>query len=183
MNNFETRFSGDQTWVNSKPRDWKAPVRVESSSSGLEMPAVSGLVDGQASSQGLFGTSGSVIDLGCVDPLLVPEGKDDRFQAGAVDQPHQIFDESTGLEEFNPHTVSPGTLSTLSFPVSSGTSGEDVHFGPPAGFDIGQKNNSEHGVVDCPISCEEQPYFPVYASIQESCLLRYFIEELSPLVS
>lgn len=28
----------------------------------------------------------------------------------------------------------------------------------------------------------EQPSFPVYASVQESCLLRYFIEELSPLV-
>ncbi|ODM22537.1 hypothetical protein SI65_00125 [Aspergillus cristatus] len=179
--NFETRFSGDQTWVNSKPRDWKAPVRVGSSSSGLETPAVSGLMDGQSSSQGLFGTSGSVTDLGCVDPLLVPEGEDDRFQAGAVDQAHRICDESTGLEEFNSHIVSPGTLSTLSFPVSSGTSGEDVHFGPPAGSDIGQKNNSEHGVVDCSISCEEKPYFPVHASTQESCLLRYFIEELSPL--
>lgn len=160
-------------------------MRVESSSSssGLERSAVLGWTDGQSSCQGVSGTSGSVTGLGCVDPLLVPAGEDDHSWAGGVDKALHIRDESSGLQELNSTNVSPGDLSSLSLSFSPGTSGQDVHFPPPVEFDAGQKNNSEHERVEFPSYFEEKSYFPAHASIQESCLLRYFIEELSPLVS
>lgn len=171
-------FSGDQTWVNSRPRNWKVPVRVESSS-GLERSAVSGWTDGQSSYQGMSGTSGSVTSLGCVDPLLVSEG-DDHSQHGSTDQTHHFCNDIPGLQESSSTNVSPGDLSSLYFSISPKTSDGDVQFDPNFESDIGQRNNSEK---EFPSYGEEEPYFPVHASIQESCLLRYFIEELSPLVS
>lgn len=154
-------------------------MRVESSSLGLERFAVSGWTDGQSSCQGVSGTSGSVTSLGCVDPLLVSEG-DDHSQHGGIDQTHQLRNEIPGLQESNSTNVSPGDLSSLYFSISPGTSDGDVQFDPPVESHIGQRNTSEN---ECPSYGEKEPYFPVRAIIQESCLLRYFIEELSPLVN
>lgn len=160
-------------------------MQVESSSARLETtfqetPGLSGLSDGQGSFQGLSGSSGSVTSLGCVDPLLVPEGGDDRLQDGNVGQTHQLRNDIPGLQESNSTNVSPGDLSSLYFSISPGTSDGDVQLDPPVESDIGQRNNHEN---ECPLYGEEEPYFPAHTSILESCLLRYFIEELSPLVS
>lgn len=143
------------------------------------------LVDEQASSQELS-----------VDPLSVTQGEDYHFHDGDVDHAHQLC---TQISRFQRPSLTdltpPGILSSLPFAVSPGTSGEDVHL-PTSGAEcqelhrnngISQNNHSEHGIEIHDhlqsYSGKNEPHFPMHASIQESCLLRYFIEELSPLVN
>lgn len=149
-------FAVDQTWVNSEPRKWR---RTETAQGSVGL-------NHSTTSSGLFGEEEQgtqAEDAAAFDPVTTLPQFDDRIPARSFhDIPISGLDAlvsaAVGIQHDSP--VSGGSIG-----ASHGSPYEVSHISPSA-------------INSCPSTSTFQPL----ANVEEACLLRYFIEELSPWV-
>jgi hypothetical protein len=186
--NLDANFNQDQTWVNSRPRNWRLSARSS---------ALSGLQPSSAVSGSSPQPEGPLPDLGQnssdrthnPDPpnyeAFDPEGHGNYAQNEAFGQ-FPARNEVTGLTG-----VSPLSLTTFPTPptiLQQRDASFNTQVSPNSRFH--QKGQAGSHVILHGDIIESDHHSPsshgslgnVTVDVQESCLLRYFIEELSPWV-
>ncbi|KAL4963065.1 uncharacterized protein BDV14DRAFT_202314 [Aspergillus stella-maris] len=179
-------FAADQTWVNSEPRKWRGTGAAPAA--GVKRARI----DTRAEIESAEGPA----------PGRVPESSNETATEGALAQgPNQDSAAENSISTVLPSEAFPEQLpiSPDPFPFGTAVSGLDAlvsaavgtglyHDSPASTLSIGASHGSPffHGVNTISpqsstghsgsTTAEVQPL----ASVQEACLLRYFIEELSP---
>ncbi|KAL4757926.1 uncharacterized protein BDW70DRAFT_152961 [Aspergillus foveolatus] len=181
----ENTFAADQTWVNSQPKKWKGgKSAVDGAQQGaspnpgrpsLEQASVSEGAD--AVELNLDYIPGQT----CLDPSLVHRPVLECIEEGSTGV--RARTEDSGLEgAILQRAADDGhvSLTRLNVLVSAAVGNQAQHDSPVSvhgmNYSINASPQSPYSSIDSPAS---SPYQQL-ASIEESCLLRYFIEELSP---
>lgn len=165
--NLDTNFAQCQTWVNSKPKNWKLLEQSSTTTSVRQAPVPRTPNEIASYHEGAFGS---------ISPKIVIQDDDVRGSA---------FQDAPMLDSFSP-AISP---------MSSHLPAEDrdIHrlTGVPntgLGVDCEETSGGPRSVrsiikdnVLVP-SAKHLLATTAFGGIQESCLVRYFIEELSPWV-
>ncbi|BCS27073.1 uncharacterized protein APUU_60121S [Aspergillus puulaauensis] len=145
------RFAVDQTWVNSEPRKWRRAETVQGSVV-LDQPIISPGLGGEGE-QGI-----QAEDATALDPVsTLPE-----------------FDDGIPVHSF--HDIPINGLDAL---VSAAVG---IQHSPISGGSIGASHGSPYELNHTPSTNSSPGNSTVQplANVEEACLLRYFIEELSP---
>ncbi|CAG7934919.1 unnamed protein product [Penicillium nalgiovense] len=174
--NLDTSFREDQTWVNSRPRNWRHPTRSARLSRSRSSPIVSNEdPDGSSLTSGGLanehqrqtGSYSNTLNLGSVEP----------------DENIQNEPQHTGSFRLD---VTGSTVGSPSSPANVSSSSTFTSL--DNGFERGQSclaksdanlRNAAPGSHMTTYSVN-QDLTRGSSNIQESCLMRYFIEELSP---
>lgn len=183
--NLDANFTEYQTWVNSRPRHWRPLTRSARLSQSRSSTSVSN-EDHHESSLTLGGLSNE--HQRQADSYL------SAINFGSVEAIENIQNESSHAGSFSvdggrPAICSPGPSTNLSNSLIS----------PRLGNGLQRKQlcltNSDDNPRNAELGChtatlrsvntsylDHQDWAEGYRNVQESCLLRYFIEELSPWV-
>lgn len=182
----ENTFTINQTWVNSRPRKWKGAKSAVDGAQQGESPNPGRLNREQESAS--EGADAVEVNLDhiprqtCLDPNLdhLPvEECIDETSTGVRARTGDSGLEGAILARAPDDGHTP--LTQLNVLVSAAVGNQAQHGSQVAvqgvSYSISASPQSPYSSIDSPVS-----YQPL-ASIEESCLLRYFIEELSPWVS
>lgn len=180
--NLDANFGEDQTWVNSRPRSWRQPTRSARLSRSRSSPTVLD-EDLNESSITLRGQSNG--------PQRQAGGYSITDIFGSVELNENLQNESSNVGSFTiesarPVVCSPGSPSNVSNSSISSSldNGIERNQLPRA-----KSDNLELGSHTATVRSVDTSYSVNQGStkgssnVQEACLLRYFIEELSPWVS
>lgn len=183
--NLDANFTEYQTWVNSRPRNWRPPTHSAPLSQSRSSLSVSN-EDHEETSLTLSGLSNdhqrqasrylSTINFGSIEPIENPQNE--SWHAG-----------SFSIGGGRPAVCSPGSSnnfsnSSISPSLNNGLQRKKICLVNSGG----NPRNAELGGHTTTLRSVNTSYFvnPDWtesdSNIQEPCLLRYFIEELSPWV-
>jgi hypothetical protein len=179
MANLDANFKQDQTWVNSRPKRWRASAR----SSALSKPQPNTAVSGSSPQPEapLSGLGQTFSDIGYdIDPP--------NHQNFDSDRPGN-YAQSQGSGDLRSHS----STSILNSPpiLQSRDVFSNPQSSPNSRFHRDDQNARTRTHITIHRDLSESGHLspssngslgPVTADVQESCLLRYFIEELSPWV-
>jgi hypothetical protein len=198
---FDAHFADDQPWVNSEPRNWRHLAgypRTSEEEVTTSQPSVSTEQQDQETLVS-SGTATSLQRQTTASPppgLPTPGGQNGQAEVNAIC-------EATGHALKRRRLVRPISRAISVYSLLSSTTSNEVAHLPTAGEDRGplgefgndspgrgygsgepasDANNIIEGDENLSYSTRNEPFFQSFSSVQESCLLRYFIEELSPWV-
>jgi hypothetical protein len=176
--NLDASFAQEQTWVNSRPKNWRSTKNSASSKGASRVPATSVWQPGDHSGSSSAGPS-ELVDghqevLNSLDSVPVSSSGQNDAILGTSPHNLSILDlSSPGISSISSplHTEDRGTYAGLD--LSHRRSG--IH-----SINQSLTSGNESGVGDTSFpSSSNQLVVSAFGSIQEACLLRYFIEELS----
>jgi hypothetical protein len=195
----DANFSGGQVWVNSKPRNWR-PTKKKSApdtspSDQVSAPWAAG--DSRGASEARIFENQAVID--SLSPLKSYPIGNDQIENGEASQETYQFHDSDRLNGHSPNSPSRLVLTSNAAPP---TSIHEIEFSPGSESAARYLETSGYGHivhsnyqtltrsstatthdVASPSSSSRNDLAPApREALQEACLLRYFIEELSPWV-
>lgn len=175
--NLEDNFTPGQTWVNSKPKSWKptACPSVSSQSTGTgNIIWEHGEIDASPTPSECTTGHGKTASNMVEPPSAQKESNTDRTNPDitvSVDPHHQ---RQQSVQKFPIHM--------LSSPQSSLTSNANLHFYLDSYCSQTGKRRRTSDDNTLFSSSRNDIHITTFGTVQESCLIRYFIEEISPWV-
>ncbi|OJJ95573.1 hypothetical protein ASPACDRAFT_47461 [Aspergillus aculeatus ATCC 16872] len=174
----DASFSGNQAWVSSEPKRWKSLLSQQQTSDGLEEPTRHLVQVAYVENYGVLSSpaetsGGAWIQTGSSSSSSPRSQSTTQVGQSEVDKGHLLATQGdTTLQRLSSghlqeSTGSSDARSALAGQVRQGARGSAFVSSPSSEL------RRRHG--------EESPsYFAHQAFLQEACLLRYFIEEISP---
>jgi hypothetical protein len=170
--NFDASFTQGQIWVNSRPKTWRPPKHSTENppnsaspnrpneESTVHSPSPNGIIHGR-------------------QEVTSPIFHSQRGRNGDLDEtsPHSAFPITFPSPAVSPMSSHAHHEDTLSYSGAENTSN-----GLNIGFANGSRSARSAAEDDVSSLASNQPTLTASAGIQEACLLRYFIEEVSPWV-
>ncbi|CRL27723.1 unnamed protein product [Penicillium camemberti] len=181
--NLDATFTEYQTWVNSRPRNWRPPTRSARLSQSRSSPSVSNenhvesslTLDGLSNEhQRQAGSYPIAIDFGPVESIENIQNESSHAGSFSVDGGRPAVCSPGSSNNFSNSSTPPGLDNGLQRKEFCLTESD------------GNPRNAELGCHTATLRSVKPSYFvnqdgaEGYSNVQESCLLRYFIEELSP---
>jgi hypothetical protein len=165
--NFDAGFAQGQTWVNSKPKNWKLLEHSSTTTLALQAPAT-------PTTNEIVSCHGGA--LGSISPRNTMDDDDIRERTFRSAPIHASSSPALSQLSSHLHAEDSGIYPRTCIP----STGLSINFEEPSNTPWSASSTVEGNVF--PPSSNDRPAHTAFGGIQESCLVRYFIEELSPWV-